>query len=102
MIAAIDRLELQVLIAAGTATVVDALPQSYFDQQHLPGAVNLLEADIESQAATLLPDRTVTTAPCAPTPAVSRTGSRLDCQPKRQRPQLHCDSGETAPGQPPR
>ncbi len=69
MITAIDRLELQALIAAGTATVVDALPQSYFDQQHLPGAVNLLEADVDSQAATLLPDHTVTIVTYCSNPA---------------------------------
>ncbi|MGQ0576597.1 MAG: rhodanese-like domain-containing protein [Pseudonocardia sp.] len=53
----ITRDELRDAIAAGTVTVVDALPQSYYAQAHLPGAVNLVEADVADRAATLLPDR---------------------------------------------
>jgi rhodanese-related sulfurtransferase len=54
----IHRTELQALLAAGTVTVVDALPRSYYDQQHLPGAVNPVEGDVDSHAARLLPDVT--------------------------------------------
>jgi rhodanese-related sulfurtransferase len=60
MTTVINRTDLQALLAAGTVTVVDALPQSYYDQQHLPGAINLVEADVDSQAANLLPDVTAT------------------------------------------
>jgi rhodanese-related sulfurtransferase len=56
----IDRAELQALVAAGTVTLVDSLPQSYYDQQHLPGAINLLDSDVDNRAATLLPDRRTT------------------------------------------
>jgi rhodanese-related sulfurtransferase len=60
MTTVITRTDLQALIAAGTVTLVDALPQSYYDQQHLPGAVNLVETDLDSRAATVLPDRAAT------------------------------------------
>lgn len=56
MTALITRDELRDAITAGTVTVVDALPESYYAQVHLPGAVNLVEDDVESRAADLLPD----------------------------------------------
>ena len=47
----------------GTAVLVDALPNSYYAQQHLPGAINLVESDVVELAGELLPDhdRTVIT-----------------------------------------
>lgn len=57
MTALITREELHAAIAAGTVTLVDALPTSYYDQQHLPGALNLIESDVAEQAAVLLPDK---------------------------------------------
>jgi rhodanese-related sulfurtransferase len=56
----VTRTELQALIAAGTVTVVDALPESYYDQQHLPGADNLVDGDVDALAAILLPDLAAT------------------------------------------
>lgn len=53
----ITRDELKRLIDLGEVTVVDALPASYYDQQHLPGALNLVEDDVDTQAAVLLPDK---------------------------------------------
>jgi rhodanese-related sulfurtransferase len=55
--AAITRDELAAALRAGTVAVVDALPAAYYDQQHLPGALNLVEADVATRAAELLPDR---------------------------------------------
>jgi rhodanese-related sulfurtransferase len=52
----IGRDELQDLIGAGTVVVVDALPRSYYDQQHLPGALNITEAEVDELAPRLLPD----------------------------------------------
>lgn len=52
----ITRTELEEILAAGTVTLVDALPQSYYDQQHLPGAINLVESEVDTLAARLLPD----------------------------------------------
>ncbi len=37
----ISREELRQAIAAGEVTLIDALPASYYAQQHLPGALNL-------------------------------------------------------------
>lgn len=53
----IHRDDLAVLIADDSVIVVDALPSSYYDQQHLPGAVNLVEDEVDARAAALLPDR---------------------------------------------
>lgn len=54
----ITRDELHDLITSGQVVVVDALPASYYDRQHLPGAINLIEADVQTRAADLLPDKT--------------------------------------------
>lgn len=54
----IHRDELAELIRDGGVTIIDALPASYYDQQHLPGAINLVEADVAARAAELLPDKT--------------------------------------------
>ncbi len=56
MTALITRDELCEAIAAGTVTVVDALPESNYAQAHLPGALNLVEDDVATRAAALLPD----------------------------------------------
>jgi rhodanese-related sulfurtransferase len=52
----ITRDELKAAIDRGEVTVVDALPEDYFAQQHLPGAVNLVEAHVVGRAGQLLPD----------------------------------------------
>ncbi|MEV0587965.1 rhodanese-like domain-containing protein [Nonomuraea sp. NPDC050310] len=53
----ISRTELRAAIEAGTVTVVDALGGDYYAQQHLPGAVALVESEVAARAAELLPDR---------------------------------------------
>jgi rhodanese-related sulfurtransferase len=53
----ITRDALRAAIDRGDVIAVDALPDTYFAQQHLPGAVNLVEADVRERAADLLPDR---------------------------------------------
>lgn len=57
MTASITREELQAGLDAGTLILVDALPESYYAQQHLPGAVNLVADDVDTRAAGLLPDK---------------------------------------------
>ena len=57
MITTIDRTELEAGINASTLTVVDALPESYYAQQHLPGALNLTAEEVQDRAAELLPDK---------------------------------------------
>jgi rhodanese-related sulfurtransferase len=57
MTALITRDDLQVAIEASAVTLVDALGGSYFEEQHLPGALPLVEADVAEQAASVLPDK---------------------------------------------
>lgn len=57
----ITRADLEALIASRHRhTLVDALPHGYYAQQHLPGAVNLVESDVQELAAGLLPDKGAT------------------------------------------
>ncbi|MBF6138349.1 rhodanese-like domain-containing protein [Nocardia otitidiscaviarum] len=44
-------------MAAGTVTVIDALGGEYYAKAHLPGAIALVEAEVDAEAARLLPDR---------------------------------------------
>ena len=44
-------------IPAGTLTLIDALPESYYAQAHLPGALNLVADEVDTRAPALLPDR---------------------------------------------
>lgn len=57
MTALITRDELLAEIEAGTVVVLDALGGDHYAQQHLPGAIELVEADVAERAADLLPDR---------------------------------------------
>jgi rhodanese-related sulfurtransferase len=57
MTALITRDELRAAIDAGTVVVLDTLPASYYEQMHLPGALNLVESDVDTLAATLVPDK---------------------------------------------
>jgi rhodanese-related sulfurtransferase len=57
MLDTIQRDELQAGIEAGTLVVIDALPESYYSQQHLPHAVNLTADDVEDRVGHLLPDK---------------------------------------------
>ena len=53
----ISRDDLKAAIDSGTVAVVDALGGMYYEQQHLPGALPLVEADVATLAASLLPDK---------------------------------------------
>ena len=53
----ISRDELAAGLEDGTITLVDALAASYFAQQHLPGAINLVSEDVTVRALELLPDK---------------------------------------------
>ena len=56
----ITRTDLEALVATGDVVLVDALPASYYDQLHLPAAVNLVESDVDTEAPRLLPDKNAT------------------------------------------
>ncbi len=51
----ITRDELVAALAAHEVVVVDALPSAYYEQQHLPGALNLVADDVRPRAEQLLP-----------------------------------------------
>jgi rhodanese-related sulfurtransferase len=53
----ISREQVRAGLDAGTLVLVDALPASYYAQQHLPGALNLVADDVDARAADLLTDR---------------------------------------------
>ncbi|MEC3956805.1 rhodanese-like domain-containing protein [Nocardia sp. CDC153] len=57
MTALITRDELAKEIEAGSVIVLDALGGEYYAKAHLPGALALVEADVETEAPRLLPDR---------------------------------------------
>jgi len=74
----ISRDELQVAIETGAVTVVDALGGSYYEQQHLPGAVPLVEADVAEQAAALLPDKDAAIVTYCSNPQCANSGRVAD------------------------
>lgn len=53
----ITRDELHEALTSGEVTVVEALPPMYFEQQHIPGAINIDHDEIEQKAPLLLPDK---------------------------------------------
>ena len=57
MTALITRTELEQAIARREVVVIDTLPAAYYDQAHLPGALNLVEGDVHTRAAALVPDK---------------------------------------------
>ena len=53
----VDRDELHTRIRDRQVTVVEALPESYFAEAHLPGALNLPHDRVDGLAPTLLTDK---------------------------------------------
>ncbi|MFJ3792352.1 rhodanese-like domain-containing protein [Kitasatospora sp. NPDC090091] len=74
MTALITRDELAAAIEAGSVTVVDALGGEYYAQQHLPGAVALVRADVDRLAPGLLPDRDAAIVTYCSNPACPNSG----------------------------
>jgi len=55
----ISRQQLQALLAADPKPIlVEALPERYYRDAHLPGALHLPHDQVEALAPSLLPDRT--------------------------------------------
>jgi rhodanese-related sulfurtransferase len=83
MASTITREHLQAALESGQVTVVDALPVAYYDQQHLPGALNLVESDVVQRAPSLLPDTSAaivtycSNASCGNSKAVARRLEQL-------------------------
>lgn len=74
MTALITRDELRAAIDAGTVTVVDALGGDYYAKQHLPGALALTPAGVDTLAATVLPDRLAPIVTYCSNPACPNSG----------------------------
>jgi rhodanese-related sulfurtransferase len=71
----ISRGELEAEIAAGRVTVVDALGGDYYAQQHLPGAIALVQDDVERLAPSLLPDQDAAIVTYCSNPACPNSGN---------------------------
>lgn len=53
----ISRDELAAALRDDSVVLLDTLPADYYDKAHIRGALNLIEANVESTAAQVLPDR---------------------------------------------
>ncbi|MET9487673.1 rhodanese-like domain-containing protein [Nocardia sp. NPDC006630] len=69
----ITRDELAKEIEAGSVIVLDALGGEYYAKAHLPGALALVEAEVESKAPQLLPDRTAAIVTYCSNPACANS-----------------------------
>lgn len=57
----ISREDLKTLIASGKKhTIVEALPNKYYEAEHLPGAINLPHDEVQADASRLIPDKSET------------------------------------------
>jgi len=53
----LTRADLQARIAGGRPILVEALGSTYFEDAHLPGAINIPHEQVDELAPELLPDR---------------------------------------------
>lgn len=53
----VTREQVQAHIEAGDAVIVEALPFEHYEQEHLPGALNLPHDHVDELASQLLPDK---------------------------------------------
>ncbi|MEU8250825.1 rhodanese-like domain-containing protein [Nonomuraea sp. NPDC048916] len=74
----ITRDQLKAAIDEGAVTVVDALGGEYYAAQHLPGALALAPADVNTQASTLLPDLDAAIVTYCSNPACANSGQVAD------------------------
>lgn len=74
MVSLISRDDLKAQLDAGSVTVVDALGGEYYERQHLPGALPLVEADVVAQAPRLLPDKAAAIVTYCSNPACPNSG----------------------------
>jgi len=80
----ITRQEIQQHLAAKTPMIlVEALPEKYYRDGHLPGAVNLPHDQVRQRAAEILPDRSAfivvycANTPCQNSAIAARTLDQL-------------------------
>ena len=54
----ISREDLKTLMDSGSGyTLVEALPQKYYQAEHLPGAINIPHDEVDASASRLIPDK---------------------------------------------
>jgi rhodanese-related sulfurtransferase len=53
----LTRAELRDAVETGSVTVVEALPASYYEDAHIPGAINIPHTEVRTLAPELLPDK---------------------------------------------
>jgi rhodanese-related sulfurtransferase len=70
----IERDELRAAIDAGTVIVVETLGPMYYDDGHLPGAINIPHTEVDALAGTLLPDRDAAIVTYCSNPACPNSG----------------------------
>ncbi len=70
----ISREQIKAGLDAGTLTLIDALPESYYAQQHLPGALNLVADDVDTHAPRLLRDKNAALVTYCSNPACANSG----------------------------
>ncbi|MFC9894767.1 rhodanese-like domain-containing protein [Nocardia sp. NPDC127579] len=70
----ITRDELVKELETGSVIVLDTLGGEYYAKAHLPGALELVEADVESRAAQLLPDKAAAIVTYCSNPACANSG----------------------------
>ncbi|MGH8878713.1 MAG: rhodanese-like domain-containing protein [Stackebrandtia sp.] len=75
MVTIIERDELKAAIDAKRVTVVDALGGEYYAKQHLPGAIALVEGEVVTRAADLLPDTSAAIVTYCSNPACPNSGN---------------------------
>jgi rhodanese-related sulfurtransferase len=78
MTALITRDELKAAMDAGGVTVVDTLGGEHYAKQHLPGALELVLADVDARASALLPDRDAAIVTYCSNPACGNSGQVAD------------------------
>ena len=70
----ITRRELLDAIVAGDVTVVEALPAPYYEDAHLPGAINIPHTEVAALAPELLPDKDAAIVTYCSNPACRNSG----------------------------
>ncbi|SNS23182.1 rhodanese-like domain-containing protein [Actinomadura mexicana] len=78
MTALITRDELKAAIEAGSVTVLDTLGGEHYAKQHLPGARELVLADVDARAPSLLPDRDAAIVTYCSNPGCANSGQVAD------------------------
>jgi rhodanese-related sulfurtransferase len=74
MTATITRSELHGLIEAGDVIVVETLAAPYFEDAHLPGAINIPHTEVAALAPELLPDKHAAIVTYCSNPACANSG----------------------------